>query len=121
MQGQNYVLQQRTADKLLCHLDIRLENICFQEDYTIIFIDMDRSRLIAGVHDSMVYNSCMYRTGLTGIQLDWLQLGCLILWCLTGNNRDDYHKQKIDPINHDIVEDKFFFLWNEGTSEQFLK
>lgn len=26
------------------HCDVRLENICFKEDYSVMFIDMDRSR-----------------------------------------------------------------------------
>ena len=34
-------------------------------------------------------------------KLDWLQLGCLILWCTTGSPGEDYHKQTLpenDPI-----------------------
>lgn len=101
----------------LHHCDVRLENICFKEDSTLTFIDMDRSTPLHLLSDDCVYpDSCMYdvellRSGL----MDWRQLGCIILWVITGKEGDEYHKQTLTGLEHAIAHNKFFLaLWNEG-------
>lgn len=100
---------------IMCHLDIRLENICFQEDYSLMFIDVDRSTITENVSDDCLYpGSCMYKAGFDKL-LDWLQLGCLVLWCITAtpaSSGEDYHKQTL-CVDHPIVKNKFLLnLWN---------
>ncbi len=98
------------------HCDVRLENICFKEDYSVMFIDMDRSRDTDSLDStSALPGSCMYCLKLLKqkIGVDFLQLGCIILWVLTGSN-GDYHKQKL-PADHSIVSNVFFLkLWQNG-------
>ena len=101
---------QRLHSSKLCHLDIQLKNICFDNHYDLCFIDMDRCQSPNAVGGSSIYpGSCMYQSSLGGKEMDWLQLGCLILWCLTGGSGSDYHKQTTS-VDHDIVHSPFFFF-----------
>ena len=84
------------------HLDIRLENVCFDEHFRPILVDLDRSVLIEDGADSYE-SSCMYRSGKTGNELDYIQLGWLIAWVVEPGS--DYHgrvclpkKYKTDPF-----------------------
>ena len=97
------------------HCDVRLENICFQ-DYSLMFIVMDRSMDIVAVSDDRIYpDSCMYNIEfLREGRMDWLQLGCLILWVVTGKEENDYHKQTILGLEHPITSNTFLKLWKEG-------
>lgn len=98
-----------------CHLDVRLENICFEEDYSVKFIDMDRARDIYMIYSDCLYDSCMYEDHFSGTALDMRQLACIVLWCTTKSlQADDYHKQTLN-VDHPITRDSFFLkLWNEG-------
>ena len=59
------------------HQDIRLENICFDEDCMPVFIDLDRCTLSEKAY---VGEGCMY--SMRGsVQTDWLQLGLVVCWC----------------------------------------
>lgn len=120
----DFVIKTKQALKILhgaglYHCDVRLENICFKEDYTLTFIDMDRSTPPNLLSDDCVYpDSCMYdvrllRSGL----MDWRQLSCIILWVITGGKKegDEYHKQTLTGLEHAIAHNKFLLaLWNEG-------
>ena len=62
------------------HQDIRLENICFDEDYMPVFIDLDRcKRSCDQAYDG---KGCMYSMRGSAIKTDWLQLGLMVCWVL---------------------------------------
>ena len=73
----------------LAHLDVRLDNICFNQSYRPIFIDLDRSesvhQKVLGYADS---HSCMYVKGMAAGETDWIKLGWLIAWVLDENCTD---------------------------------
>ena len=107
----------------LTHLDIRLDNICYDEKYNPILIDLDRAMPTNRWNSRCVYpNSVMYRHSIEfkGEEQYWLQLACIILWVLTEEQQPKrgessaYHKQTIS-IQHDLVKDMFFLkLFNKG-------
>lgn len=105
----------------LAHLDLRIENICFHKDsYSPVLIDLDRSSPFTLFGNSDIYsNSVMYSSQLNADQHDWRQLGCIILWTLTQELQDSYHKQSIfidDATVRALAKDKFFnTLWTKGT------
>jgi len=70
------------------HQDIRLENVCFNEQYEPVLIDLDRSRDIT-LRTILYGKSCMYVTKMTPAQIDWMQLGWLAAWIL--HCEGDYH------------------------------
>jgi hypothetical protein len=61
------------------HQDIRLENICFDEDCMPVFIDLDRCK---SSEKAYVGEGCMYSMRGSAIQTDWLQLGLVVCWVL---------------------------------------
>ena len=61
------------------HQDIRLENICFDEDYMPVFIDLDRCR--ESSESRYIAKGCMYSMRGSA-KTDWLQLGLLVCWVL---------------------------------------
>ena len=69
----------------LAHMDVRLENICFNECYRPVLIDLDR---VEGSTDTGMRfsgcDSCMYTGEASGQQHDCIQLGWLLTWVLTG-------------------------------------
>ena len=89
----------------IAHLDIRLENICFRTNNDVILIDLDRMDYAHNVFSSKYEASCMYPTQLepkyTNAQVDWIQLGYLILWLLNDEELD-YHSMTRDLL-HTIV------------------
>ena len=110
--------------KGFCHCDLRLENICFDEEYRVKIIDLDRCVLIPGRDDSYFIGSCMYNLKLLREgTMDWLQLGCIILWVISSSIEGiNYHEQNIE--NFPIVANKFLIqLWdgiyNEDLFEEF--
>jgi len=70
------------------HQDIRLENVCFNQQYEPVLIDLDRSRDIT-LRAILYGKSCMYVTKMTPAQIDWMQLGWLAAWIL--HCEGDYH------------------------------
>ena len=71
------------------HQNIRLENICFNECFEPVFIDMDWCR-----RKEMPFRGagCMYQMGYNAFEQDWLQLGLLVSWVT--NPADDYHSEE---------------------------
>ena len=78
------------------HQDIHLANICFNEGFEPVFIDLDRCRRedkpFRGV-------GCMYQMEYNAFEQDWLQLGLLISWVT--NPGDDYHSEERTKGNFD--------------------
>ena len=78
----------------MAHLDVRLPNICFDDNYQPILIDPDRmcrSKTGAGcIRDKYVDSSLYKRRGTikTADQLDFMQLGLLICKCLDWSEND---------------------------------
>ena len=83
------------------HQDIRLENICFDEDCMPVFIDLERCR--ESSESCYGGEGCMY--SMQGsIETDWLQLGLLVCWVLypwmgkVEEEKEDYHTRKCEKI-----------------------
>lgn len=103
------------------HLDLRIDNICFNDNFEPILIDLDRATSASLFGSKDIYpNSVMYNSKFDLYAHDWLQLGCIILWALTRHIQGtSYHNQTLS-VDHQIVRDKFFLsLYNHGkTSEK---
>ena len=77
------------------HVDIRLENVCFNSNFEPVLIDLDRSINTGFTFACEAYtDSCMYAF-MTGEQLDYLQLGWLAIWVAMPSSMD-YHHRKFD-------------------------
>ena len=88
------------------HQDIRLENVCFNNQYEPVLIDIDRSvdiETAAVIHGE----SCMYVPGMTPEQIDWIQLGWLAAWVIYYD--DDYHGRKFGELPVALQDDLFLF------------
>ena len=94
------------------HQDIRLENVCFNEQYEPVLIDLDRS--IAITRSPISYGkSCMYVSEMTPDQIDWIQVGWLAAWVL--HCEGEYHERKFQELPAGIHGDQFISkLINEG-------
>ena len=83
------------------HQDIRLENICFDEDCMPVFIDLERCR--RSIQSRYRGKGCMYSMH-GSIKTDWLQLGLLVCWVLypwmgkVEEEKEDYHTRKCEKI-----------------------
>lgn len=101
--------------KGFAHLDLRLDNICFDANFYPVLIDLDRARRFIVFGASDVYpHSCMYCITLDAVQHDWRQLGIIILWVLTRDQQPSYHQQTL-LVDHSIVSHPFLTsLINKG-------
>ena len=87
----------------LAHMDVLLENICFSERYRPVLIDLDHVE--GSTYTGMRFNgcdSCMYTGEASGQQHDWIQLGWLLAWALTGGVSGDYHRQTFESLPEDL-------------------
>eukprot|EP00731_Ephydatia_muelleri_P024793 Em0016g1064a len=91
----------------VAHLDIRLPNICFKstsggndDRLNAVFIDLERAK--CEIKSSLLesYSSCMYRTGWTLEEIDFLQVYWMALWLLL----DDVHVSKVSYHAMDTLE-----------------
>ena len=105
------------------HLDVRLENVCFQDDGTLILIDLDRCTLVDDFGPQHISEeSCLYLPFNADIDCqamsnDWLQVGFLLLWVYTSEIQQklkkDYHNQLL-TVDHPIVKEDFFRALIQG-------
>ncbi len=88
------------------HQDIRLENVCFNEEFKPVLIDLDRS---CPVGDSpIVYEgSYMYEVGMSVKQTDYRQLGLMAAWIVCPSDPKIYHSRKIDDLADEYKNDPF--------------
>ena len=87
----------------LAHMDIRLDNICFNQQFKPILIDLDRSEGIGtDIVDESDYASCMSRSDLSPEKTDWMQLGWLIAWILEPG--EDYHDRDFEGLSDNMKE-----------------
>ena len=71
----------------LSHNDVRLENICFNDSYKSVFIDLERCMVISKMHTMFGSSSFMYSLPqpilkFRGSKSDYFQLGWLVAWVL---------------------------------------
>lgn len=76
----------------LAHMDVRLDNICFNQDHQPVFIDLDRS-CFSNTRLEPYGSSCMYNQGIQAGDNDWIQLGWLIAWVLDEKCTDYHHRE----------------------------
>ena len=80
------------------HQDIRLDNICFTNEYQPILIDLDRVRRVTVVPVAYL-NTCMYKEGFDPCQIDWMQLGWVAAWAYCeGEGNTDYHSRTFEQL-----------------------
>ena len=87
----------------LAHMDIRLDNICFNQQLKPILIDLDCSEAIykpVGINASSA--SCMLRSDMSPEKTDWMQLGWMIAWILEPG--EDYHERVFDGLSDNLKE-----------------
>ena len=64
------------------HQDVRLPNICFSRQFKPVLIYLDRMCI---KDESLEYpNGAMHKPTFSPAQNDWMQLGLIILWMITG-------------------------------------
>ena len=100
------------------HQDIRLQNICFDEEYMPVFIDLDRCK--RSNYRPYVGNGCMYSMRHSASQTDWLQLGLMVCWVLDprlGQEEGEeggYHTRDCKKICESLEDPFLKFLIGEG-------
>ena len=97
------------------HCDVRLDNICFRSDLSVVLIDLDYAcdrnmRTWESKFCKFMNQSCMYRN-FNVESLDFVQLGYLILWVSHFRHVDDsgflfmgndqYHKMNLCCTNNE--------------------
>ena len=91
----------------IAHLDIRLDNICTDEHDKAVLIDFDRMQYFSTSYKYGSYRSVMYRVPggkkWTAKQVDWRQVGIMIVYILT-DHLYDYH-EKIPPYRHPFIKE----------------
>ena len=86
----------------LAHMDIRLDNICFNQQFKPILSDLDRSEGLGTVDCHSAYARCMSRSDMSPEKTAWMQLGWRIVWILEpGENYPDRAFEGLsDPHPH---------------------
>ena len=87
----------------LCHLDIRIDNICFTADGNAILIDLDRSvpanTPITRMRDygkSTMYKTTLTQRSWTVVNLDWKQVAIMVYAILNDvTSANKYHQIEI--------------------------
>ena len=92
-------------DNPIAHLDIRLDNICTDENDKAVLIDFDRMQYFSTSYKYGSYRSVMYRVPggkkWTAKQVDWRQVGIMIVYILT-DHLYIYHEQ-IPRYRHPFI------------------
>ena len=91
------------------HCDVRLPNICFNEQLDAVLIDVDRACRTNNVTRHVgVVDSCMYivpRGARDTFCLDFMQLGWLLAWVL--HPEGAYHKRTWEDLPQSVRKDQF--------------
>lgn len=93
------VLKQLHAKLEVAHMDVRLENICFNQHFEPVLIDLDRSTSIffPCLGRFLFCESCMYPEDKSIEQIDWVQVGWLVAWVVNTCDGEGYHERKELP------------------------
>lgn len=115
------------------HNDLRLPNVCFNDQYEAVLIDLDRCYTISKPHPyfSGAVQSCMYRKPLLanvrmdiiGKYTDYVQLGWLVAWIVSvhdGDNSNEHDRKWNDQPNSIISNAFISKLVQEGTYDSTL-
>lgn len=94
------------------HNDVRLDNVCFNDDYEAVLIDLDRCVLSSDPTPFLHGGSCMYNAprDFSGPQLDWMQLGWMAPWVLDYTDtatHKSYHERTCNDLSEHICDDPF--------------
>ena len=103
------VLDDLHAKHNVAHLDVRLENTCFELPDHVVMIDFDRYMPANEVRDmSMLYDSVMYEGQKEWMckQFDWKQLGIMIAWVISGC--EEYHNSVVLPGEDEFLQDLLY-------------
>lgn len=87
----------------LAHMDICLDNICFNREFRPVFIDFDRSdrtHCPIFVH----IDSCMIDMHKTTDENDWMQFGWMIIWILQPSA--NYHNRVFEDLPNSLKENE---------------
>lgn len=91
----------------IIHNDVRLPNICFDDDFNAVLIDLDRASADGSSDLVGTIDSCMYNVphDKCDFSLDFIQLGWLLAWVLYSVG--DYHQRKWEDLPQSIRNDRF--------------
>ena len=85
----------------IAHMDIRTENICFDAAFRPVLIDVDRAEDSSTLGTRFrACESCMYNPEVTCAENDWLQVGWMMAWALTGGT--SYHTQDFENLPSEL-------------------
>ena len=92
------------------HQDVRLPNICFNESFDAVLIDLDRCCMTSD--PANILRGCMYNSHFSAVKHDYLQLGWLIAWVLSydparESHKSDYHKRCFEDLETQFRNDDF--------------
>lgn len=107
-------------DSYYVHLDVRLENICFNDSYRLILVDLDRCCYIDDVSRGDTMGSSIMYQDCKEEKIDWKQVGCMLLWIYGWENQiqhqNNYHTQDITLVHDPITNDEFVLALMKGTN-----
>ena len=100
------------------HNDVRLPNVCFDNDYNAVLIDIDSCEDVREcpptLSTALTGESCMYTRPktisaeeFTGEKMDYMQLGWLVVQVLTQSPSYHYHEMKWEDQPARIQNDLF--------------
>lgn len=101
----------------MAHLDVRMDNVCFDSDNNVVLIDLDRSQVVDEEISSVsTKESLMYpvKSDWTYRNWDWRQLALMIVHILCPRSGNDYHT--VEPNFNTPLLDHVFLktLYNDG-------
>ena len=88
------------------HQDVRLPNICFDDEYNAVLVDVDRCCEITESAIVMA-SSCLYNVMFNVEQHDWLQLGWLAHWAHSYDKVYMYHERNFQELDQKCKNDSF--------------
>ena len=87
----------------LAHLDVRLPNLCINENFDVVLIDVDFSKAIT-VRPPISSSSCLYNIPSTpsdirpaGQRTDYMQVGWMIAYIIDSSDDEHYRKWENQP------------------------
>ena len=110
----------------IAHLDIRLDNICLNDNGQVVFIDLDRSRHVDKPDERCQFGaSTMYVVPMEwkwkARNLDWRQLAIMIYF-ITCSKVLDYHKIEVKEDSHEFLQELYYKgCYNKHLHEDWKK
>lgn len=90
------------------HNDIRLPNICFDEDFKVKFIDLDRATTLIMRYTYEARMGCMYdNIKGTSADVDMVQLGWMVAAIVHPVAADHYHNRVWETEPREVKENEF--------------